>query len=56
MIFDAENSFLKKIVLSKGQILSECIYKIINFPKYHRKILIDFCPGKFYRQGTCDLF
>ena len=27
---------------------SECIYEIINFPKCHRKNLIDFCPG-FYR-------
>ena len=24
----------------KGQIMSECIYEIINFPKYHRKNLI----------------
>ena len=40
----------------KGQIMSECIYEIINFPKYHRKNLIDFCPGRFYRLGTCDLF
>ena len=39
-------------VLSKGQIMSECIYDIINFPKYHRKNLIDFCPGRFYRLGT----
>ena len=23
---------------TKGQIMSECIYGIINFPKYHRKI------------------
>ena len=26
------------------------------FPKYHRKNLIDFCPGRFYRLSTCDLF
>ena len=37
---------------TKGQIMSECIYEIINFPKYHRKMLIDFCPGRFYRLGT----
>ena len=41
---------------SKGQIMSECIYEIIDFPKYCRKNLIDFCPGRFYRLGTCDLF
>ena len=40
----------------KGQIMSECIYEIIDFPKYHQKNLIDFCPGRFYRLGTCDLF
>ena len=40
----------------KGQIMSECIYEIIDFPKYHRKNLIDFCPGRFYRLGTWDLF
>ena len=26
------------------------------FPKYHQKNLIEFCPGRFYRLGTCDLF
>ena len=41
---------------SKGQIMSECIYEIIDFPKYHRKNLTDFWPGRFYRLGTCDLF
>ena len=29
--------------MAKGQMKSECIYEIINFPKYHRKDLIDFC-------------
>ena len=38
------------------QITSECIYEIIDFPKYHHNSLIDFCPERFYRQGTCDLF
>ena len=32
----------------KGQIMSECIYEIIDFPNYHRKNLIDFYPGRFY--------
>jgi hypothetical protein len=41
---------------SKGQIMSECILKIINFPKYHRKNLTDFCQERFYRLVTCDLF
>ena len=27
----------------------ECIYKIFDFPKYHRKNLVDFCPGRSYR-------
>ena len=36
--------------------MSECIYEIINFPKYHRKNLIYFCPGRFHRLGTFDLF
>ena len=34
---------------SKGQIMSECIYEIIDLPKYHQTNLIDFCPGIFYR-------
>ena len=38
--------------LAKGQMKSECIYEIIDFPKYHWKNLIDFCPGRFYRLGT----
>ena len=51
------NNLVWKIYdLPKGQIMSECIYEIIDFPKYHQKILIDFCPGRFYRLGTCDLF
>ena len=29
---------------TKGQIMSECTYEIINFPKYDQKNLIDFCP------------
>ena len=32
--------------------MSECIYEITDFPKYHRKNLIDFCPERFYRLGT----
>ena len=39
----------------KGQIMSECIYEIIDFPKYHQRKLIDFCPRWLYRLGTCDL-
>ena len=31
--------------------MSECIYEIIDFPKYHRKNMKDFCPGRFYRLG-----
>ena len=40
------------LFLSKGQMKSKCIYEIIDFPKYHRKNLIDFWPGRFYRLGT----
>ena len=42
----------------KGQIMSQCIQEIIYFPKYlPPKNMIDyFCPGSFYRLGTCDLF
>ena len=33
------NWFVSKFLLdSKGQIMSDCIYGIIHFPKYHRKI------------------
>ena len=42
------------LALIKGQIISECIYEIIDFPKYQN--LIDFCPERFYRLGKCDLF
>ena len=48
--------FTVDLTLCKGQMKSECIYEIIDFPKYHQKNLIDFCPGRFYRLGTCDLF
>ena len=34
----------KKIVTNKGQIKSEWIYEIINFPKHDPKNLKDFCP------------
>ena len=35
----------------KGQMKSECIYEIIDFPKYHQKNLIDFCPESLFRLG-----
>ena len=35
----------------KGQMKPECIYEIINFPKYHQKVLIDFCPESLFRLG-----
>ena len=46
----------KVLTLAKDQIMSECIYEIINFPKYHQKNLIDFYLGRFYRLRTCNLF
>ena len=39
------------LAAGKGQIMSECIYEIIDFTKYHQNFLIDFCPGRFYRLG-----
>ena len=33
-----EKNMQSKSGSTKGQIMSECIYGIINFPKYHRKI------------------
>ena len=33
--------------IAEGQIMSECIHKIIDFPNYHQINLIDFCPGSF---------
>ena len=32
---------------AKGQMKSECIYEIIDFPKYHRKKIDRFLPWKF---------
>ena len=50
-IFQSVSNF----AMLKGQIMSECINEIIDFPKYQQKKLIDFCPGRFERLGTCDL-
>ena len=33
------------------QMKSEYIYEIIDFPKYHRKSFIDFCPENLFRLG-----
>ena len=46
---------IKEALEVKGQIMSECIYEIINFTKYHPKNWIDFYPGRFYRLGTLFL-
>ena len=45
-----------QVIYTKGQIKSEWIFEIINFPKWQLKNLKDFCPGRFHRLGTCDLF
>ena len=29
---------------SKGQLISECLIDVLNFPKNHRKNLINICP------------
>ena len=36
---------------AKGQIKSESVYEIIDFPKYHQNILIDFCPESLFGLG-----
>ena len=36
----------EKNTTTKGQMKSECIYEIIDFPKYHLK---NFCPGRLFR-------
>ena len=46
----------KNLPSIKGKMKSECINEIIDFAKHHQKNLIDFCPGRFYRLGKCDLF
>ena len=30
---------------SKGQLISECLFDVLNFPKKQRKNLTNFCPG-----------
>ena len=47
----AQNEFFKIQWVCKGQMRLECIYEIIDFPKYHRKYLIDFCPASLFRLG-----
>ena len=37
---------------AKGQIKSECIYEITDFPKYHQKIFIDFGAEKNNNKQT----
>ena len=44
------------VSFTKGQMKSECIYEIVDFPKYHQNFLIDFCPGRFYRLGKFDFY
>ena len=41
--------------LAKGQMKSECIFEIIDFPKYHWKRLLDFYPERLFRLGTYDM-
>ena len=35
----------------KDQMKSECIYEIIDIPKYHQIYLIDFYPESLFRLG-----
>ena len=49
---------LLKLLLLKGRIMSELRMYLENhqFSKIPPKKLIDICPGKLYRLGSCDLF
>ena len=41
---------------AKGQMKSDCIHESIDFPKYHRKNMTDFCPESIFRLGMlCTL-
>ena len=46
------NNHLKKkclnffLQVSKGQLTSECLFGVLNFPKKQRKNLANFCPRK----------
>ena len=46
---DQLRTFSSLLGSCKGQMMSECIYEIIDFPKYHRKNLPDFCPENLLR-------
>ena len=35
-------------VSSKGQLISEWLFDVLNFPKNQRKNLMNFCPGHFF--------
>ena len=48
---DQLKTFSSLLGTCKGQMMSECIYDIIDFPKYHRKKLPDFCPENLFRLG-----
>ena len=41
----------EKLSIAKGQMKSECIYEIIDFPKYHGKNVINFCPEMLFKIG-----
>ena len=44
--------FISTTSATKGQMKLECIYEIIDFPKYHRKILINFRLGMYAMHST----
>jgi hypothetical protein len=35
---------LVKLTVVTGQLISECLFDVLNFPKTQRKNLINFCP------------
>ena len=38
-------TYEEQICVAKGQIMSECIYEIIDFPKYHQNFSISDLEG-----------
>ena len=47
--------FISTTSATKGQMKSECIYEIIDFPKYHQKFLINFRLGMLHSTESSPL-
>ena len=42
--FDDDSNIMDDYYLTKGQLISEWPFDVINFPKKQRKNLMNFCP------------